>query len=100
MIFKKLFVFEYEVLFNILDEIKEYLNFEIIFVSKKNFEDIVKVDNSDYLVISKDKKNDIKNCIFFDEIPMNINRLVQTINLKFLKINLHISLKLKLDYII
>ena len=56
MIFKKLFVFEYEVLFNILDEIKEYLNFEIIFVSKKNFEDIVKVDNSDYLVISKDKK--------------------------------------------
>ena len=85
MIFKKLFVFEYEVLFNILDEIKEYLNFEIIFFSKKNFEDIVKVDNSDYLVISKDKKNDIKNCIFFDEIPMNINRLVQTINLKFLK---------------
>ena len=36
MILKKLIIFEHNILFNILDEIKEYLNFKIIFTNKEN----------------------------------------------------------------
>ena len=85
MISKKLFIFQYKDLFNILDEIKEYLNFEIILVEKNDFENHLKDENSDYLIISKNKKNNFKNLILLNELPIDINRLTQIINLRFLK---------------
>ena len=42
MISKKIIIYEHDVLFEILDEIKEKLSFDIIKANKKDFENIKK----------------------------------------------------------
>ena len=39
---KKLIIYEYDTLFNILKEINEVLNFDLIHADKNNFDDIKK----------------------------------------------------------
>ena len=50
---KKIIIYQHDTLFNILDEIKEILNFEIIKADKKIFEDYKKNTKADYLFILK-----------------------------------------------
>ena len=57
---KKLIIYEYDSLFNILSEIKENLNFELIKAQENNFKEIKSTLTSDFLIISKNnlEKND------------------------------------------
>ena len=82
---KKIIIFDYEVLFNILNEIKENFNFDLINSDQKNFDEVLGKVDSDYLIISKEKKKKFKNNLIIENKPININKLVQTINIKFLK---------------
>ena len=50
---KKLIIFEYPILFNILNEISEVLNFDLIQTDRNDFKDIEKKLTSDFLIISK-----------------------------------------------
>ena len=43
MNFKKIIIYEFDVLFNILDEIKENLNFELIEGNSKNIDQEIKL---------------------------------------------------------
>ena len=54
---KKLIIYEYDSLFNILNEIKENLNFELIRAQENDFQNIVLNLTSDFLVISKKNVN-------------------------------------------
>ena len=81
---KKIFIYQYDILFDILSEIKEKLNFELEKVNEKNLKDLKENFSSDYLVISK-AKYDIKNQLIIDDLPIKIDRLSEIINLKFLK---------------
>ena len=82
---KKIIIFDYEVLFNILNEIKENFNFDLINSDQKNFDEVLGKVDSDYLIISKEKKKKFKNNLIIENKPININKLVQTINIRFLK---------------
>ena len=53
---KKIIIYEYDVLFNILNEIKENLNFDIVKADKISFEKLNDISDSDCLVISKFKE--------------------------------------------
>ena len=57
MISKKIIIYEHDVLFQILLEIKEKLNFELIKANKNDFDDIKKNLKSNFLVISSEQKN-------------------------------------------
>ncbi len=57
---KKLIIFEYPILFNILNEISEVLNFDLIQTDRNHLNDIEKKLTSDFLVISKDQ-NSVKS---------------------------------------
>ena len=57
---KKLIIYDNSNLFNILNEIKENLNFELINANKDNFESIKKDLNSDFIIVSTDKKKVLK----------------------------------------
>ncbi len=81
---KKIVIYQYDILFDILSEIKEKLNFELEKVNEKNLKDLKENFSSDYLVISK-AKYDIKNQLIIDDLPIKIDRLSEIINLKFLK---------------
>ena len=80
---KKLIIYEYDTLFNILNEIKENCNFEIIKADKKNFDNLKKGINLDFLVISKNKRDSSTNYLDLDDTPIKINKLLELINIKF-----------------
>ena len=83
---KKLIIFRYKELFNILEEIKENFEFKLEFY--ENEKELEKLENdnlSDYLVIAKKKLSNLKKQIIIDKSPININDLIQTLNINFLK---------------
>ena len=83
---KKLIIFRYKELFNILEEIKENFEFKLEFYEKERELEKLENDNlSDYLVIAKKKLSNLKKQIVIDKSPININDLIQTLNINFLK---------------
>ena len=83
---KKLIIFRYRELFNILEEIKENFEFKLEFYEKEK--ELEKLDNdnlSDYLVLAKKKLSTVKKQIIIDKFPIKINELIQTLNINFLK---------------
>ena len=85
MNFKKIIIYEYDTLFNILNEIKENLNFDIIKANNKDFKKLKDLSNSDSLIISKSKKENLNNFFLIENIPIKIDQLIQQINIQFLK---------------
>ena len=84
---QNLIIYDFQILFNILNEIKGNLNFNLLNVSKKEFSklDLKKLNN--YLIISKRNILDLENQIVVDSFPIQILKLVENINIKFLKKN-------------
>ena len=83
---KKLIIFRYRELFNILEEIKENFEFKLEFYEKeRELENLENNNLSDYLVITKKKLSNLKKQIIIDKSPINIYDLIQTLNINFLK---------------
>tara|TARA_A100001011_G_scaffold138565_1_gene146286 strand:- start:2128 stop:2688 length:561 start_codon:yes stop_codon:yes gene_type:complete len=86
----QLIVYDFEILFHILDELKEYLNFEIISVSKKNYKDLI-TKYSDSTIISKKEIKDLKSIIVIKNFPLKIKKLIEIVNTNFLKKQFHLQ---------
>ncbi len=82
---KKIIIYEYKILFDILDEIKEKFNFKLILGNKKNISELISELEDDYLIISNNKKEKFHNNLLISETPIKIEKLVELINLRFLK---------------
>ncbi len=85
MINQNIIIYKFDILFNILNEIKEDLDFEIIKVSKEeNLKDIT--DRSkNYLIIAKKKIETNENQIILNSLPIKIIGLIEKLNVEFLK---------------
>ena len=86
----QLIVYDFEILFHILDELKEYLNFKIISVSKKNYKDLI-TKYSDSTIISKKEIKDLKSIIVIKNFPLKIKKLIEIVNTNFLKKQFHLQ---------
>ncbi len=82
---KKLIIYEYDILFEILREINENYNFDLIKADKYNFDNIYNNLNQDFLIILKTKKERIINQLVLDDLPLKINKILELINIRFLK---------------
>ena len=83
---QNLIIYKFTSLFQILEELALDLNFTIISAnSEKSLNDKLKNFNN-YLVISDKKYTDIGNQFVLNNIPINIFKLVEKINIEFLKI--------------
>ena len=82
---KKIIIYDFEILFKILDEIKDYLHLDVKYANKENIDQIIKDFKSDFLVISREKNVSLINNIVIEKTPININKIIQTININFLK---------------
>ncbi len=83
---KKLIIFRYQELFNILKEIKENFEFKLEFCDKeRELQNLENNNLSDYLVITKKKLPTLKKQIIIDKFPINIKDFIQTLNISFLK---------------
>ncbi len=84
---KILIIYEYQTLYEILSEISEFLNFNVLNADEKIFNNIELDKFEDYLIISSKKLPHLKNCFILDDLPVKFNKLIQTINVNFLKKN-------------
>ena len=83
MNFKTLIIYEADILFEILDEIKEKLNFSIIKTDEKNLSKINLNDLKNYQIISL-KNCELNHYLLIENLPIKLNNLLEKINIKFL----------------
>ena len=83
---ENLVIYDFKILYEILNEISDHINFKLTNINKITDLDLVARDN--YLVISNKKIKNIENQIIIDPLPIDINRLVELININFLKKNI------------
>ncbi len=82
---QNLVIYDFIELFSVLNEIKDNLNFNLLNVSKKEFEDL-KLDHlNSFLIITKNKIPNLQNQIVFYNYPLRISKIIETININFLK---------------
>ena len=84
-------------LYNILEEIKDFLNFNIEFIdlkeiTKNDFEKNNDYKNSLFLILNLDKLKaekilDSKNIVLMENLPISIIKLIEKINILSLKFN-------------
>ena len=78
-----LVIYKSIVLYKILDELRDNLKFKILFV-KDN--ELLKFKNlNDYLVICQNIDLKFNNQLILNNLPLNINKLIETINIFFIK---------------
>ena len=81
---ENLLIYDLDELFNILSEIKEILNFNIININKDELQNINPKEFGKYIILSKNNYN-IKNIFVIENLPIKIEKLVENINIQFLK---------------
>ena len=83
---QNLIIYKFNSLYHILEELNLDLNFEISFIDNRNsLDDKVKNINN-YLIISNKKLSDISNQFILENTPITVFKLVEKINIEFLKI--------------
>ncbi|MDA7565464.1 winged helix-turn-helix domain-containing protein [Candidatus Pelagibacter sp.] len=91
---QNVFIINFKLLYEILDEIKENLSFKIIkFDEEKNFEKDQNLDIKNSVIISKtnhkllhSNKDINKNFLEFKNLPITLNKLIEIINIKLIKL--------------
>ena len=82
---KILIIYEYKILFEILNEISESLNFKIIQCNKKEYNEMKFDPEIDHMIISQKNIKDLKNVLILDNTPIKLDKLLEIININFLK---------------
>ena len=93
---QNLIIYKFNSLYHILEELDLDLNFNVIFADNiDSFNNKVK-GLKNYLIISNKKYSDIANQIILDNNPINISKLVEKINIEFLKMQFNSQSEVKL----
>ena len=104
MIKQNIFIINFDSLYEILDEIKDNLSFKI--VKLKNIEDFLKTVNSnpnnllitprlnEKSLLNKGLNN--KNILFFEDLPLSINKVIEFINIQLIKLRFNHQSKINI----
>ena len=97
---QNLVIYKFTSLYHILEELHLDLNFKIIFVDSENsLKDLIK-NLKNYLIISNKKYPNIEDQLILINAPINIFKLLEKINIEFLKLQFSSQSEVKLnDYI-
>ena len=83
---QNLIIFKHKILYEIIKELEEIINFKIFeSTDEKNLNDKLNIFNS-YLIVTKNKINLINNQLILKQSPIKISKLIEKINIQFLKI--------------
>ena len=94
---QNLIIYKFTSLYHILEELSLDLNFQIISVdSQSSLNDQIKNLNN-YLIIADKKYPNIGNQFVVDSIPINIFKLVEKINIEFLKLQFNSQSQIKVN---
>ena len=70
-----LVIYDFKILYDILDELSDFINLNIINVKK--LEEINQKKLGNYFIISKTKKKNLDNQILIDKTPIEIIKLIE-----------------------
>ena len=82
---QNLIIYDFTELFSILNEIKQILNFNLLNVSEKEFDNLKLDSLNNFLIITKNMNLNMKNQIVLNDFPLKISKIIETININFLK---------------
>ncbi len=82
---QNLIIYKFNLLYQILEELSLDLNFKIIFISSENSLIDQTKNLKNYLIISKKNNLNFGNQLNLDHLPMNISKLLEKINVEFMK---------------
>ena len=98
---QNLLIYKYNSLYQILKEIDFDFNFKVDFIDNENFlnEKIINLDN--YLILSNKKYFNLSNFIVLNNLPISILKLIEKINIEFLRLQFSNQSEVKInDYTI
>ena len=82
---KVLFIYNFNELFKILNEIKENFNFEVRLINENDYKKLDLNDLQNYLILKNDSCGNVKNCLEIKNLPSKLLDLIEKINLCFLR---------------
>jgi hypothetical protein len=94
---KKLIIYDFKELFKILYEIQNELEYEIIEITTENHLNISLNKKNDHLVIVKKLVQNLNNQILITSLPIKLSKLIEKLNIEFLKRNFHSQSELKIQ---
>ena len=94
---QNLIIYKFNSLYHILEEIGLDLNFNIIFSDSENSLNENLKNLSNYLVISNKKYLNISNQFILENTPISIFKLIEKINIEFLKVQFNHQSELKVN---
>ena len=98
---QNLIIYKFNSLYHILEEIGLDLNFNILLAESENSLNEKIKNLNKYLIISNKKHINITNLFVLNDNPINIFRLVEKINIEFLKLQFNSQSEVKVNnYII
>ena len=80
----KLLIYNSEVLFDIFNELRDFLNFTLISMKKEEFLNLSLNDSENYLILTKENLN-ISNQLIVNEYPIKFTKLLEKINTELLR---------------
>ena len=104
MIKQNVFIINFSLLYEILDEIKENLSFKILkYENEDDFINSSDLNILNSLIISKsnqklllDKNISEKNLLIFDDFPLSLNKLLEMINIQLIKLKFNHQSKINI----
>tara|TARA_Y100001935_G_scaffold217224_1_gene189227 strand:- start:11 stop:613 length:603 start_codon:yes stop_codon:yes gene_type:complete len=98
---QNLIIYKFPELYHILKELGLDLNFNITFADNPNYLNEIIKNLNNHLILSNKKYLDIDNQFVLNNLPINIFRLVEKINIEFLKLQFNNQSEVKVkNYII
>tara|TARA_B110000003_G_scaffold270660_1_gene303512 strand:+ start:872 stop:1435 length:564 start_codon:yes stop_codon:yes gene_type:complete len=97
VITQNLIIYKFNPLYHILEELRLDLNFNVIFADNKKSLNDKEKNHNNYLIISNKKHSDIGNHLVLDNTPINLIKLVEKINIEYLKLQFNSQSQMKVN---
>ena len=94
---QNLIIYKLTSLYHILEELDLDLNFKINLIDNENSLNHELKNHNNHLIISNEKHPDINNQFVLENLPINIFKLIEKINIEFLKLQFNNQSSVKLN---
>ena len=97
MINQNLIIYKLPSLYHILEELDLDLNFKIVHIENENSLNNNIKNLSNFLILSRKKSLNIINQVILDKVPINVFKLIEKINIEFLKLQFNNQSQVKIS---
>ena len=84
---QNLIIYNFPIIYEILSEVEDHLNFKLININQEEFINFEEKDYKNFIFLTKKKDSDISNQFVLNDLPIKLIDLVENLNVMFLKIN-------------